>query len=473
MRWLSRGLVVASALTLCQPLASVAEAQERAPPEDDSGGEVRSWVSAPSPQLDCSVGPRATDRFRSGGSGARRCVVQYLVGMRRFSLITGPDEARNAWPPLIEAVALLSDYYLARSDRQQAFLDTGAGFTGVGATGAALSTAAGAQTVRLWGYGALVPIVLVNFNANAPTRDLYFAGHIGLQLIIDRYRRLHSRLQMLESELATALDPTVCQEVDRRLAEVEAWPAGEDKAAFLPVLTDTATACRAMIDADNQLRALARSAALLSREWPQGFVSDALRVESLMNERDNRLRTSPTQAFTTALVSPLRTVDSLLSSQNTQAALDQIETNAVLDGALVVLHQIDLPQAPSPVTTPVRYPGALGGRATITRPAPPAGQARTTPTDTEVRGLNDWLRRHLDDIERERVNLNVRTELASDLREAALQSQLAFDYTVNTRQIGVRLEPLGTTTVRVSPAEEADEPEVTGPPPMPAAPPKS
>lgn len=460
MGWISRGLLFAGALALSLPASAAAQ------------------TTAPWPELDCSRPNGATGRFQSGSSDARRCAVEYLAEMRRFTLFASVPGTHDPWPALVEATTRLSDYYLARSDRQQAFLDTGAGATGFGATGAVLSTAAGAQTVRLWTYGALLPVILVNFNANEPTRDLYFAGHIGLQLIMDRYGRLHNKLHMLSSGLGGGTTGVLpCEEVEQHLSEAESWPAGEDKTAFLPVLSQAAATCREIIAGENQLRTLEQTARLLSREWPAGLVTDALRLEAVMNDRDNRLRTTPTRAFTTAIVAPLRAVDTLLSGQDTQEALNELATNEALDDTVILLHQIDLPTVPSPVTSAIYYPGALQTRAAITRPAPASGQSRTTPTDLSVRSVNAWLRVNLSTIERARLDLNARLALANDLRSAASQSQLAFDYAVGSSQINVQIEPRGTTTTRTAPPETSSTPPVdqTPPvqaPPSPAEPPK-
>ena len=151
----------------------------------------------------CVVGSNVLDRFNAGGGPRRRCAVEALTTLQ--------DET-PAFADVRRQGRLLADFYAARSERQQTLIDTAAGVTGVGALGYAFSAPAGAVTQSYWGYGALLPIILVQFNANEPTQDLYFAGSIAVDLITDRYDLLETRLKQLEDAVgdSAAID---CQAI--------------------------------------------------------------------------------------------------------------------------------------------------------------------------------------------------------------------------------------------------------------------
>ena len=176
-------------------------------------------------------------RFEQGEDRARRCAV--------FALEDLLDDEASTYGEVRAAGRVLADYYAARSERQQNFLDSGAFFTGAGALGYAFSGPAGAATQSYWGYGALLPIILVEFNANEPTRDLFFAGRIGADLIRDRYALLSRRLtwiSALDGEDARLTD-TPCTDIEKRLSDVAGWQA-DDRAALQPTALAIADRCR-------------------------------------------------------------------------------------------------------------------------------------------------------------------------------------------------------------------------------------
>lgn len=444
-------LVVAGALALAVLLTA----------DRPAGAETRTGPEEPRLRCDDSR-TAARSRARRGRTEDRACALEYLVEIRRYTMMVSSGNNDGVWPELIEGAERLNEFYLARSERQQTFLNRAAATTGIGAAGATLSSAAGASTVRYWGYGALIPVAFVNFHANEPTRDLYYAGHIGLQLILDRYMRLNNRLAMLRMELdhraARTTELPTCEGLSGVLNEVESWPAGDDRSAFLPAVRDVATACQALAISENNMRAFVRAAELRAMEWPYGLASDALALDYLVADRDNRLRTTPARAFSSSIVAPLRAVDSLVSGSNPQGALNALATNEILDDARVLLHPIELPPAPTTSTTAIVYPVSLEARATA-----PGEAAR-------VRAVNDWLRERIPRIEQARRDQSVLTTLAADIREAAIQSQLTFDYQVQTGMVSVVIKPQGTTAARVAPSEPEDEPVMAQP--SPAAEPK-
>lgn len=392
-------------------------------------GEAEAAVS----DGECRVGDGVERRFSRGGSSSRMCAVDALEEFRF-------GEATPAFPAVRAKARVLADYYAARSERQQLFEDTGAFFTGAGVLGYGFSAPAGASTQAWWGYGALLPIILVQFNANEPTRDLFFAGRIGADLVSDRYAVLDRALTMLK-----ALDGrqsgynAACDDVEAKLTEIEGWSVPDDKAALLPVAISVADRCRTLRSGWAALGNLTAVADVWKSHWPREYATDLVRLDDRLLERDSRLRTSPTEALTMLVSTSLRTLDTLVSGENAQAAIDAMKVQEALSGMSMGLAEVRLPSAPATIDTPLTLSAAADARAAMTRPAVRRGQ----PAGPDVPGQVRWMREKVRLLEEARAVHNERVLWASQLASAAATNQLEFAYLATSRQIEVVLRAPG------------------------------
>lgn len=406
--------------------------------------------SARSPFLPtgCSAGDDVGTRFQNGVSWSRRCARNYIRSLRRDGLMAGDDE----WRRVLNGSEALADFYLARSDRQQTIIDGGSAVTGAGALGAGLSAAAGPHTVLMWGYGALLGVMTVEFTGSQPTRDLYSAGHIGLGYIVNRYSILYGSLQEVEQAERPDVNQAcgnagAANSATRRLAEVEAWAGGDDKAAFLPLVRRLVDTCRRLRQGDGDLNAMVRRTSRQSEDWPTALATDLLALDEKVADRDARLRMTPGSALTAAAVGPLRLLDSLISGENTQEAVSRLRINALLDDMAVQLTPVRVQAPPLPINGAIELTPDFESRAAASgsdRPrmlpqAQPANGAPVQPTNAQIGEMATWVRDQLPLIETARTVHNDRVFHAGELHEAARRSVLQFDYQVATGAATVQL----------------------------------
>lgn len=362
-------------------------------------------------------------------------MIRDLKATRRSVLVNPTD--RGLWDGPLDNSDRLAEFYLARSDRFQTYLDSGSLLTGIGALGAGLSSKAGAGTVEAWGYTALAGILLVNFSGSEPMRDLYFAGHLGVGYTQGRYVVLTNRLRELEDTDLTT-DPTCRAKADTVLAKVEAWNEGADKAAFLPVARAASQTCRQIVDRRRALADL-RIRAEGSRDlWLSGFTNDLIDLDNRLLDSDAQLRATPSSALTSAAVGALRVVDSLVSGENTQEAINRVRINALLDDMNLTLTVIDVPAPPQAVAGIVLSSEFETRAAVGDRPRPVRG-APVLPTKDQVASVVADLRSLAHLIEEDRHALNRSVHIAEAMHDAARRSELRFDYQVTTGTAAVGL----------------------------------
>lgn len=379
-------------------------------------------------------------RFEQGGDQARRCAVHALENLQY--------EDGSTHLQVRAAGRVLADYYGARSERQQNFLDTGAFFTGAGALGYAFSGPAGAVTQSYWGYGALLPIIFVEFNANEPTRDLFFAGRIGADLIRDRYALLDRRLtwiNVLESN-STQLRQAPCTQIEGRLSAIAAWPAGDDKAALQSTALAIADRCRELTSGDSSLTTLVSIGEAWKKEWAQGFAHDLMVLDSRLTERDRLLRTSPREALTMLVSTPLRTLDTLISGENAQAALNSIAVQNALGGLSFPLTDISLPEAPKRLTQALTLPPEVVARAS-SGPVAAVAARRGVPgrAGYDPGEYARWLQDQVAALESARLVHNRRALWANEFYDASQANQLDFAFNVTNQRVEVILRAPGAT----------------------------
>lgn len=382
--------------------------------------------------LSCEPSPHYIARAtRDGGAHARMCAVRSLDEVR-YGQGSGAYASFN---DVQGHVRSLANFYAARSDRQQLFMDGGAFFTGAGTLGYALSGPAGVTTQSYWGYGALLPIILVQFNANEPTRDLFFAGRVALDLLSDRYTFFNTRLNTLNALKNQRIDLTeICYQAEIHLQEVRQWNAGDDKAAILPNMEAVAERCRALNTNATSLSLTTTLAGAWKNDAPRRYATDALQLEHLIAERDAQLRTSPTEALTMLVSTPLRALDTLISGENAQAALNTIKLQDALAGITLPLSAADLPSPPKRLDVPLTVTAAANARGSISRPKEPL-----SPVPRALR----WLNQATSILEDARTVQNEEIRWAADLYSASQASLLTFSYDTAGRRIQVTLQAPG------------------------------
>lgn len=457
----------AAAQAVAAPVAPVAQTEAPAADRAERAGDhARRPGHPPHTRDTCTPGLEPGTRFWEGLSGSRRCIVGFLRAQRRTGILAteAPDEDLR-WPQLLNDSETLRDFYLARSDRNQAFQDGGATAAGAGALGASLSTAAGAGTVAAWGYLALAGVLTVNFTGSQPMRDLYYAGHLGVGYIENRYLVLVNRTNAL-GRIPAAV-PCNQTEVFNRLGVVEAWPDAADRAAFLPMLRQIHDVCARIADGENQIEDMTVNLAVANDLWPAAFADDLLALDGKLDRADVQLRPTPGAALSSAASGTLRALDSLISGQSSQEAVNRVRINTLLDNMTVDLTPVRVGSAPPQIATRVVLSPDLLARSSVTgRPvarAPARGAAPAVarpPTDADIAGMMQWVRTQLPLVESARRRYNERAFLADEIQDAAERSRLRFDYNVESGMASVGLEaPAAPTPAPAAPPQ----PEVMPP----------
>lgn len=417
---------------------------------------------------DCTPGTTAGSRFDKGFSTSRGCAVRFLRGQRRLHLIAAERaDADERWSQLLAGSETLRDFYLARSDRNQAVQDGAATAAGAGALGASLSTGAGAGTVAAWGYLALAGVLTVNFTGSLPMRDLYYAGQMGVGYVENRYLVLLNRTNALGRTSAPA--PCSADVVDN-LGVVEGWPDDGDRAAFLPVMRQLQDVCSRLMEGENQIEDMAANLAVADDLWPSAFAGDLLALDGKLDRADVQLRPTPGSALSSAASGTLRALDSLISGQSSQEAVNRVRINTLLDNMTVDLTPIRVGAAPPQITTRVVASPELLARPLVTgRPAARARAraragatvAAVPPTDADIRAMMLWVRAQEPAVETARRRYNERAFLASEIHDAAGRSTLRFDYNVDSGMASVGLEAPAAPAPASAP--ETPRPEVLPP----------
>lgn len=477
------GAAVAQAVTgpaaqTAQADTGVAERAERAADRAQLAADrleeaARRSVLVPPLGADCTPGSDLGARFDNGLSYSRQCAVRFLRGQRRSGIIaTEHADVDQRWPLLLAGSETLRDFYLARSDRSQAFQDGAAGAAGAGALGASLSAGAGAGTVAAWGYLALAGVLTVNFTGSQPMRDLYYAGHLGVGYVENRYLLLVNRYNALgRIPAAPACNQT---EVVNKLGMVEAWPDAADRAAFLPVVRQIHDVCDQVAEGENQLKDIRDNLAVANDLWPAAFADDLLALDGRLDRADVQLRPTPGSALSSAASGTLRALDSLVSGQSSQEAVNRVRINTLLDNMTVDLTPIRVAAAPPQIATRIVPAPELLARALVTGRVVPRARARAgaptvarPPSDADIGTMLQWVRIQQPLVEAARRRHNERAILAAEIQDAAARSTLRFDYHVDTGTASVGLQAPAASAPAPATAA-APQPEVLPP----AAPPK-
>lgn len=197
---------------------------------------------------ECRPQPTGNRRFKfnAGRLYGRQCQLDMLR--------TGLASETLTYLEVAQRTQEIRWYYNARSGRQQTWLDSASTATAVGSFGFLASQGAPTLTQSYWGALALAPVLGAQFNAYEPTRDLFYGGAVGMDLISKRYEQLYWSARNLNNLQdadglnvnATTHCNAVRNELDRVAGKVTSpsWDGdAEDRKALLPDLQAALKAC--------------------------------------------------------------------------------------------------------------------------------------------------------------------------------------------------------------------------------------
>lgn len=362
-----------------------------------------------------------------------------------------------------QSALALETFYSRRAQRQQTLLDLGSTVTFVGAAGA-FEGGISDSTRNAWIIAGVLPSVIGRINSFEPTRELYHGGALAVHLITLRHERLTRAMTMLQDPR-----PPDCSPLDSAIIAItesrERARAAEQVAANAQSLaqrqpnatnvraaqTRAAEAAAARYDPDGVLLGEARrlrgvcsglrrrAAAIRTSREQAGrfsdaiavdFANDLLQLDRALLAKDRDLRYTPIETLTALATSPLRALDSLVSGENSQAALDSLKTQIAFSGLNRSLSTIALP--PIPPTIP-----AVGPVAGLSEAALALEQSGNSSMAAVVHVLRDRAEQLADD----QQALALEERFVSDLLGAVAADYLTFQFDA----------PTGTTVVTVGP----------------------
>lgn len=394
---------------------------------------------------DCSAynvsstpGVREFQVFAMGDLSARECAVKRLQGASDLSVETSYASVRAD-------VTRLHGFYNRRAQRQQTFMDVGSGISIVGAAGA-FEGGISNSTREAWAIAAFVPVVISQFNAYEPTRELFHGGALALQLITIRYDRYNRAVTLLGTPATVD-----CTEVATRRDAILAWtrvPAQRDRDPEGVLLAEARRLHAACLELKTRAEALDFTrtyATRLGKYLAADYAADVLQLDHAIVGKDRELRYSPSETLSALVASPLRAADMLLTGQNTKAALDSLRTQIAFTGLNRNLATIDLPPLPTaaPAVSPLSETALALGRS--------GAHATVAEQVAALRAQADLFRE-----QQRRQAFELR--MAGDLVGAAGADYLTFAYDAAT----------ATTTVSLGPRPRdplASASTGTGPPP--------
>ncbi len=199
------------------------------------------------------------------------------------------------------------------------------------AAGSLASVNAGATTQAYWNYAAILPVVVAEFNANEPTRDLYAGARIGLDIVAGRYLRLAVLTDILEKNTGASSSRKTVAHIEgcnalKALKPVEDWASGEDKTAMLPDYRKLRQACDNATFMDLGLQGLCDAAVAWKTSYSSAYARDLLRLDDEILNKDRDLRYSPIETLSAMAAAPFTAAATLLSGENGSKAVDRLKT---------------------------------------------------------------------------------------------------------------------------------------------------
>ncbi len=386
----------------------------------------------------------AWQAWRDGGEYDRARALDVVRALRKTANIDLVEEGAGC----------LRRYYALRAGRQQSVLDIGSNVVFVGGLGAVLSAGAGDTTQKDWAYAAVLPVVMAQFRASQPTRDLYAGGKIGLAVIGARYRELDKYTNLLGDALRVREDDTAAPDSTfkhacENLQTIEGWEAGEDRTALLPDYRKLKQACVTGGKAQTDLFSAWQAAQSWRRAYAYAYSTDLVRLDDEILSKDRQLRYSPVQTLSAMAAAPFSAAATLLSSENGAQAVDRLKTQQTFSNMEVPLSSVVLPPCPPAITETYQLSDAALIRGTVTTP-----RAAKQPTFNQVKDTLDRMQAVADALNSASAHMNYRIRLATTIVTLAAYDRLAFSYDANTARISVALasNPPSSVPASTSPA---------------------
>lgn len=332
-------------------------------------------------------------------------------------------------------VQLLHGAYNRRAKRQQMFLDVGAGVT-VGSAAAGLEGGLSASTRQAWGVAAFVPVAISQFNAHEPTRELFHGGALALQLITSRYDRLHAALTLAQGASSDPNCGVVAGLIDELAPRRGNGPLVRHDAegVLLAEARRLQQDCQTLAENHRRLGFAATYADQIKAYLTAEYATDVLELDHALLAKDRDLRYTPLESLGAVAASPLRAIDSILTGDDTQGALDAMKTQIAFSGLNHNLAAVRLPPLPS------RAPAIAGLSAVAESMDDTGAAARRNATGPYIARLRAFAQ--------ELQGLQTRQEfalaLAGEYGLAANADYLTFGYDAVTNTTVIILAPRPT-----------------------------
>lgn len=373
-----------------------------------------------------------------------------IVVLRRYAQDDGADFA-----DVNLRASEVSRLYQARAGRQQIWMDMASRGVQVSALGALASHGAGRHTQQDWGYVGLGLVVISQINAYQPTKDLFFAGSLGINVLQSRYESIRSARQRLDwltgagtppkgaatSTLKDALaaEQTKCNAMRAAMPAISNWnTSGGDYAVIQPEARRVIGICDSLDVAIQAAKELAESPSIGDAALARLEAQDLVFLDDNMVKRDQDLRATPLQTLTEIVAAPLSAATTVITGEDAKKAIDGIKVQQAFDKLDYVLARIDAPSMNPPPTDPVTL--AVGvdplRKPTAARSAAGANpdelnfDAALATLDNAVAGLNTVMPAIRD--------MNKQAQAITDFVAA---NHLTFDYDATSLDITVTVAP--------------------------------
>ena len=364
-------------------------------------------------------------RFDDGALGPRGCALRALAADELSSSTTLDGVRTN--------LANLTYFYERRARRQQIIVDTEAGLVVVGAIGSALATGAGATSQRAWAYATFTPAVAGQIHANEPTRDLFHGGVQALALMSRRYVLLSELNDSLAARTTDCIS-TRRTAIEGLLTSIRGKTAGADRDAFEREAERPLALCDALELANSQTNTYKSALDFAVGRQARQLAREVLALDHDILKRDRDLRYSPVETIGAVIASPLRTLDSVLTGENAQAALNTVKTAQAFSGLDQKLGAVRLPPAPASIAKPISMPGEVRERA---RRVDPALLGQFDHELATLQGLVD--------------NQSYTASLIQEVAAAASATELTFGIDAATGRILIRLSAPAAPSPAIQP----------------------
>jgi hypothetical protein len=252
---------------------------------------------------------------------------------------------------------------------------------------------------------------------------------------------LMSRRYVLLNELNDALaarttdcDATRRGAINGLLTGIRAKSAGADRDAFEREAERLLALCDSLGLAKSQTDTYKAALDFAVDRQARQFAREVLALDHDILKRDRDLRYSPVETIGAIIASPLRTLDSVLTGENAQAALNTIKTAQAFTGLDQKLGPVRLPVAPATVARPAAMSGEVRERARRVD----AGLLGTFDNELSIlQGLVD--------------SQTYTASLIQETAAAAAATDLTFGVDAASGRILIRLSPPPATTPVVQP----------------------